>query len=330
MEGSHIDGQSTAAEPSATTLSTTDELEVPDPDGDDLDDLDDLLDEFSSSKATNVKESSPPSQTQQQHEAPAREPEPTATDDFTRQLQAQMAALMGEGEETPEMREEIQAILQELSTAVETDPTSRPQSSAIGQDTPAAAADESFQDAILKTMQRMQQSGDKAHAEAAAGEDSDDILAQMLKEMQHGDPSASTGGEPEFSKMLMTMMEQLTNKEILYDPMKELNDKFPAWMSNHKASTTADDLSRYEKQQRLIAEIVGRFEKSTYSDNNAKDREYIVERMQEVDYRDLLPRFTAKFGKQMQAAGSPPADLVGDMSGAATALQDMDSSCPQQ
>lgn len=37
-----------------------------------------------------------------------------------------------------------------------------------------------------------------------------------------------------------------------------------------------------------------------------------------------------KFGDQMQAAGSPPADLVGDMSGAQTALQDMDSNCPQQ
>ena len=32
----------------------------------------------------------------------------------------------------------------------------------------------------------------------------------------------------------------------------------------------------------------------------------------------------------MQAAGSPPADLVGDMSGAQTALQDLDSNCPQQ
>lgn len=304
MDGPHNDKQSTAAEPSATTTSVADHVEVPDPDEDDLDDLDgfvsvnfdalqlgrlisrlDLLDEFSSSKITAVDESGPPAHTPQQNIPPDHESSPSTTDDFTRQLQAQMAALMGDGEETPEMRKEIQAILQELSAAVETDSASVPPTSDIAQATPAAAADESFQDAILRTMQRMQDSGNKAHAEAAAGEDSEDILAQMLKEMQNGDSSASAG-EPEFSKMLMTMMEQLTNKDILYDPMKELNDKFPAWMSNHKVSVEADDLLRYEKQQRLITEIVGKFEESTYSDANAKDREYIVERMQEVDYHD--------------------------------------------
>lgn len=33
---------------------------------------------------------------------------------------------------------------------------------------------------------------------------------------------------------------------------------------------------------------------------------------------------------QMQAAGSPPPDLVGDMSAAQEALGDLDSGCPQQ
>ncbi|KAL9042192.1 MAG: hypothetical protein Q9180_000772 [Flavoplaca navasiana] len=312
MDGLHNGRLSDTAEPSATAASIAQEVEVPDPAEDDLDDLDELLDEFSSSNVTTVKESSHPSHALRQSNPPEHESAPTATDDFTRQLEAQMAALMGDGEETPEMRAEIQGMLQELSAVVETEPASIPPSLGIGQAIPLAAGDDTFQDAILKTMQRMQDSGDRAHAEAAAYDDSEDMLAQMLKDMQDGDSSASAG-EPEFSKMLMTMMEQLTNKDILYDPMKELNDKFPAWMSHHKSSTEADDLVRYEKQQRLITDIVGKFEESTYSDSNPKDREYIVERMQ-----------------AMQAAGSPPADLVGDMSGAQKALQDMDSNCPQQ
>lgn len=32
----------------------------------------------------------------------------------------------------------------------------------------------------------------------------------------------------------------------------------------------------------------------------------------------------------MQAAGSPPADLVGDMAAAQEALGELDSGCPQQ
>jgi peroxin-19 len=33
---------------------------------------------------------------------------------------------------------------------------------------------------------------------------------------------------------------------------------------------------------------------------------------------------------QMQAAGSPPPDLVGDMNAAQEVLQDMDQGCPTQ
>ena len=82
--------------------------------------------------------------------------------------------------------------------------------------------------------------------------------------------------------MLMGMMEQLTNKEILYEPMKELRDKFPEWMSKNRASTAPDDLKRYEEQQRVVGEIVARFEKKGYSDDNVADREFIVDRMQQV------------------------------------------------
>lgn len=188
---------------------------------------------------------------------------------------------MGNGDESPKMQNEIQAMLQELGAAVESAPMQDHPTLGESQAVPSAPADKSFQEAILKTMERMQASGDKANAAAAANQDPDDILARMLKEMQDGDQGGAAGDE-EFSKMLMTMMEQLTNKEILYDPMKELNDKFPQWMSKNKTAVKAEDLVRYEKQRQLVAEIVGKFEESTYSDSNAKDREYIVERMHGV------------------------------------------------
>ena len=82
--------------------------------------------------------------------------------------------------------------------------------------------------------------------------------------------------------MLLSMMSQLTNKEILYEPMKELHEKFPAWMESHASTEKAEDLARYKDQQRLVGEIVARFERSGYSDENEGDREYIVERMQKV------------------------------------------------
>ena len=253
------------------------------------------------------------------------------TDDFAKQLQEQMASLMGDVDESPEMRQQIETMMEELTAAADADShrvggvqnaaESRAESNA------PSGPEDAFQETIRRTMERMQASGEQATA-AATSEDSDDILAQMLRDMQSGGLDGD-GGDEDFSKMLMGMMEQLTNKEILYIPMKELNDKFPGWMSQNRERTNVDDLRRYEEQQRLVGEIVERFERMSYSDENSKDRQFIVERMQKV----LRLSLSSMFGLtlfEMQAAGSPPLDLVGDMNAAQEALGDLESGCPQQ
>lgn len=144
----------------------------------------------------------------------------------------------------------------------------------------AAAGEESFQETIRRTMERMQTSGDQATAAAASGGE-EDFMSELLKQLSSGDLGGE-GSEEDFSKMLMGMMDQLTNKEILYEPMKELSDRFPEWLEKNKASTPAEDLKRYEEQRRLASEIVAKFEESTYADSNSADREYIVDRMQKV------------------------------------------------
>lgn len=144
----------------------------------------------------------------------------------------------------------------------------------------AEKAEQSFQETIRKTMERMQESGEQASA-AAASSSQDDILAQMLKEMENGG-FGGEGNDEDFSKILMGMMEQLTNKEILYEPMKELNDKYPKWMEENRSKVGEADLKRYEEQMVLVKEITERFQSEGYTDENTKDREYIVERMQKV------------------------------------------------
>ena len=77
-------------------------------------------------------------------------------------------------------------------------------------------------------------------------------------------------------------MEQLTNKDILYEPMKELDSKFPEWMEKNIGKVSEEDMTRYKEQQGLVREIVGRFERRGYSDADVADREFIVGRMQKV------------------------------------------------
>ncbi|KAF1934683.1 Pex19-domain-containing protein [Clathrospora elynae] len=317
-----------------------------DPEEDDLSDLDDVLDEFANTKldtkvptassiAAAYPDSDPDPANAPSSSGAGRPPQDISPaellledqDAFATQLQNEMELLLGQGD----FQKQIEDIMKEMSeemgganpldaTAAQMAEGSREAKESAGatqaENETAAKADKNFQETIKKTMERMQSSSDTATASStAAASSQDDILAQMLASMESGGfgGAGGEGDDEDFSKVLMGMMEQLTNKEILYEPMKELDDKFPKWMEGNKERVDKEDLKRYEEQQSLVREIVGRFERKGYSDGNAQDREYIVERMQ-----------------KMQAAGSPPPDLVGDMNAAQEALQGMDEGCPTQ
>jgi peroxin-19 len=161
------------------------------------------------------------------------------------------------------------------------------------------------------------------------------MLAQLLKAVEAG--AAGAGDEGDLSKMFMGMMEQLSNKEMLYEPMKELDVKFGPWLEKNKSngSVPVDDMERFQKQAQIVKQIVTKFEERNFSDDDPKCREYVWERMQEVSFSIwLFSAFTTDYPK-MQAAGNPPEELVsnplmGDLGGAAAAAGAGVPDCPQQ
>lgn len=292
--------------------------EFSDPDEDDLDDLDDMLDDFSTVNLDSQK--SPVAPSAHKSEAPKAAPsgklpelDEFSEEEFAKQLQAGMADLLGEMEKSPDMQAQFEDMFKQIAASEGISDPAAPSTSAKPAP-PPSAEDASFQETIRRTMERLQGSGEQATAAAASG-GADDFMSEMLKQLGSGDLGALGGEENEedFSKILMGMMEQLTNKEILYEPMKELDQKFPGWLAKNRSTTPKEDLKRYEEQRTVVREIVAKFEERTYSDSNAADREFIVDRMQ-----------------KMQAAGSPPADLVGDMPSAQEALNPTDESCNPQ
>ncbi|OJK05196.1 hypothetical protein ASPACDRAFT_38766 [Aspergillus aculeatus ATCC 16872] len=191
-------------------------------------------------------------------------------------------------------------------------------------DAAATATPETFNDTIQRTIERMKESGDKATAAAEEeddGDDADDLVAQLIKAIEAGAGGAGgDGDDADLTKMFQGMMEQLSNKEILYEPMKELDTKFGPWLAENKASgkVSEAELQRYEKQAGVVAQIVAKFEEQGYTDEDPKCREYVWEKMQE-----------------MQACGNPPdelipapmmEDLMGGGAGAGAGAPD----CPQQ
>lgn len=294
--------------------------DFPDPDEDDLDDLDgkvsscpvccsliehiDMLDDFSAVKTTQKADTKSSSSTQPVKETSTKDVNDLSEDEFAKQLQAGMTDFMKEFETSPDMQSQFESLLAELGgnpaeqvaasvgqhaheplgkvTAGSSSGSDRLNATAGKSSGPSE--DAKFQETIKKTMERMQASGEQATA-AATEETEEDFLAEMMKAMQAGGATGD-GNEEDFSKMILGMMEQLTNKEILYEPMKELDDKFPQWMKNNAAQAKEDDLKRYREQQSFVRQIVERFELSTYKDENPADREFIVDRMQKVRSRN--------------------------------------------
>jgi len=219
-----------------------------------------------------------------------------------------MADMLRELETNPEMASQFEAMLSQFQNLEPPKPKSTASTSSAkpaahvapkpplkpAADT-AKSTDDKFQDTIRRTMDRMKESSTSASAAAQRPEaNEDDMMATLLRELQEANGGPDGEGDDTFSKMLLGMMEQLTNKEILYEPMKELDTKFPEWLRTHESSLNEEDKTRYRRQRELVGEIVQRFERKGYSDGDAQDREFIVEKMQE-----------------MQAAGAPPPDLVG-------------------
>lgn len=176
--------------------------------------------------------------------------------------------------------------------------------------------EENFEEKIRRTMERMQQSGDQATAAAAEDAD-DDFVAQILKSMGNGDGEEGMSEEG-FDKMLMGMMEQMTNKDILYEPMVELNKKFGPWLDENKSSRPTEELRKYEEQARIVKEIVDKFNEKEYSDDKPECRAFIWEKMQVVSLKREPVCLTAESHLfhsnavflQMQGIGGPPDDLV--------------------
>lgn len=62
-------------------------------------------------------------------------------------------------------------------------------------------------------------------------------------------------GTGDFLPFMQGMMQSLLSKEVLYPSLKELVDKYPAWLEEKKTSLPAEDLERYQKQLDLMQKV---------------------------------------------------------------------------
>lgn len=245
---------------------------------DDVDDLDDLLDEFSDDIL--------------QAGAPALPSVPATTAPVKSVNDVSIQDLIADLDiKDPDTMAQLQELASQFSTESqgETDKGSGVDTSKGLRTTPKPETT-AFDSVIKETAQRLhrrdQSLEDDLESEMAAS-NPQNLLALLL--------AGKDGDDGDMLNLLVEMLEQLLSKEVLYEPIKDLNTKFPGWLEKNAPTLSNDDSTKYNGQYALTTEILAIFDDPKYSDEDTAKRDTI---------NALL--------ESLQDLGQPPADLVGD------------------
>ncbi|KAJ3009408.1 hypothetical protein HKX48_007945 [Thoreauomyces humboldtii] len=280
-------------------------------DVDDLD-LDDYLDDFTAPI--------PPAEpaTAAAAAAPGASSDPTFDGDFARQLELNMAELFkesfgdsssGDADADPSTNSEMSAAMSQLmstfadlqqqlpTSSTSATSTSIPSTTAINTTTQSPSVPKSFQDTVAQTMSKLRSSSDQVEQQVAddarmggAGGMSEDAMEQMMKELE----GLMAGGD--FDGVFGGLVEQLMSRELLYEPMKDLASKYPAWLKEHESSLSAEDLARYRQQHAYVAEILAVYDASPGPETSDEDQKRVTDLMQ-----------------KMQECGNPPEEILQEL-----------------
>jgi peroxin-19 len=114
-----------------------------------------------------------------------------------------------------------------------------------------------------------------------SGEADEAMLERVLQQLDD---------EPGMQGAMQELVQQIMAKDVLYEPMVELRDKYPQWLARNQLALSTDDRVRYTRQHELIGHICAEYERPN------------------VDYERLTDLMAA-----VQELGQPPKEIVSEL-----------------
>ena len=75
-----------------------------------------------------------------------------------------------------------------------------------------------------------------------------EAMGQMLQQMMGGEGA------------MENVMSQMMSKDVLSEPMKQLEQLYPPWFGTHASDLSKEELARYKKQYKVVQKLVNQFE----------------------------------------------------------------------
>ncbi|XP_041971180.1 peroxisomal biogenesis factor 19 [Aricia agestis] len=214
------------------------------------------------------------------------------------QFESNMASILGSFSGVPEDQITQEQIAQTFSKMAEAaaqvlKPQPDVQAPAVADDPSVQEKIDEVSAAISQTLQNL-----NTNTENLQTPFSDQDLANMFNNFNIGEGQGQDGNM--FVPFMQGMMQSLLSKEVLYPSMKELVDRYPAWLAENKGKIDQAEYERFEKQQSLMQKVCAELEPEQESDpEDVKRKRFEV-------VLDLM--------QKMQDLGQPPTELVGDIS----------------
>ncbi|BAO41911.1 peroxisomal membrane protein import receptor PEX19 [Kluyveromyces marxianus] len=307
---------------------------------DEFDDLDDYLEDPSKLDTTEDANS----KDQVKSNGPGHKgPEPLGNNDdpevaeMMEDLQKQFEQLMQDGGEgaDQEMVKNFESLLNVLGDASK---EKEQKSSNIKkvQDELKNSEGDGFKSIISNTLDRLKESStkvDETLEEEKKSQNSDDILSQLLDQLVANGDSLDGSGEEGMDNAILKMLSQMSSKEVLYQPMKQMQVEFTEWLKVNEVNPDpehSDKIDDYRKQYLLINKIIGIYESSDYT--NEKYHSEIADLLDELE----------QLGDSPVAKGFNNSEAGNDMSELAKLLEiqgddnigeidkDLEDTCKQQ
>ncbi|QPG77366.1 hypothetical protein FOA43_004779 [Brettanomyces nanus] len=190
----------------------------------------------------------------------------------------------------PELSNDLEGFLKDLTGKDAT----KLEGSSAKKDSPSNDGT-NFQHVISETVNRLKTSGNNVDKTIHEESKDDELLATLLKSLNLDIGKEKQDGDgTDISKLLVDMLDKLSSKTILYEPLNDLYLKFGPWLAESKNKTNSD-YSKYQDQYEIVKKIVFKFQESSYDDDNSHDKEFINTNLE-----------------QLQELGLPPKELVND------------------
>merc|ERR1711862_466311 len=110
------------------------------------------------------------------------------------------------------------------------------------------------------------------------------MMESMMKEFEN------MGNKEDSEEIIEGMMKQLISKEIMYEPIKQVTDRFPHWLAEKKKTLSDEEYNRYGNQYQYFQRIVAIYE------NDPENFPRLMELLQDV-----------------QEYGQPPAEIIKEL-----------------